>query len=1094
MTSANPDFGSAKIDQPATCQNNGQVTVSATPLAIDCMFTCWTENGEVVSTDNPYTFTLESDRNLVANFWEKKYIYEPIESLPSHISSNDIYVLGYQDGNNYYLHSSGTAAGKMKLSLYPANPVEYKFNDFGYAYNLVYAYCDNGDLSITTQGVSLSSFNPFDSTDPFALSITDGNISSAGSSGYTVCHNGNIITTHTGTSEGNLRFFKRIPLHYITLSVSPEETGTATATSGGETVQSAVEGTEITVSATPTEGYRFKNWTENGEVASTENPYTFTLTADRNLVANFYKPYDFSAICETGQTLYYRIIDAEQHWVSIVAPNSDNYLECYEGYTRPTGNISLPATVSHNEISYTVKAIGDCAFYFCSGLTGLLTIPNSVTNIGEGAFEGCSGFTGSLTIPNSVTNIGEGAFWNCLGFNGSLTIGSSVTNIGKEAFELCSGFTGSLTIPNSVTNIGEAAFFACSGFKGSLTIPNSVTSIGNQAFYGCSGFNGSLTIGNAVTSIGNSAFEGCSGFTGSLTIGNSVTNIGIRAFYHCSGLNGSLTIGCSVTSIEQYAFYGCSFTNIISKAQTAPSLASKIPNASGNVYIPAAASTLESYQNRWSGYDYIFIQYNREDYHFNGTGSEWNTAANWEENEVPFMPCHNVFVNADCIFDATGVNAVMHSVNVAAGKTLTIAEDKTLTADLIILENGAQLIDNGSVNCSDYTVKKEIAANGRASDVNWFTISSPLTASTALANVKGLIPTTVTATDYDLYRLDEKNGIWVNSKVNDNSNVIANPDFKTIDKGVGYIYHIENGTTLEFNGKINVGDVECNLTTGAAHGYNLIGNPFTQNIKLTDVRKGSADFADGFYVLSNENTWGTRLTDGEIKPLQGFLVQATVASGVTISKPGSGSKGERSDKKNDNIEIVVSNDNYKDNAFAVLGEGTGLNKLSHRNAEAPMLYIPQDGEDFAIAFMNEGVRVFPLNFKAMTTGRYDISVKATDDINHLILIDNMTGEKTNMLLEDCYSFVGSPADNENRFTVKLGVSNGSDDDEQFVYQYGNELIIDGEGLLQVFDVLGRVVISEEVHGQRVDVSKLTTGAYIVRLTGNEVKTQKIIVR
>ncbi|MCQ2306140.1 MAG: leucine-rich repeat protein, partial [Bacteroidales bacterium] len=431
VTSANPDFGSASIDQTATCQNNGQVTVSATPAG-NCMFTCWTENGEVVSTDNPYTFTLESDCNLVANFWEKKYIYEPIESLPSHISSNDIYVLGYQDGNNYYLHSSGTAAGEMKLSLYPANPVEYRFADFESS-NLVFASCNinnnNKSLSITTQGVSLSPFNPFGgSTDPFALSITDGNISSAGSSGYTVCHNGNIITAHTGPSEGNLRFFKRIPLHYITLSVSPEETGTATATSGGETVQSAVEGTEITVSATPTEGYRFKNWTENGEVASTENPYTFTLTADRNLVANFYKPYDFSAICETGQTLYYRIIDAEQHWVSIVAPNSDNYLECYEGYTIPAGNISLPATVSHNEISYTVKAIGDCAFYSCSGLTGLLTIPNSVTNIGEGAFERCSGFTGSLTIPNSVTNIGETAFWYCSGFNGSLTIGSSVTN------------------------------------------------------------------------------------------------------------------------------------------------------------------------------------------------------------------------------------------------------------------------------------------------------------------------------------------------------------------------------------------------------------------------------------------------------------------------------------------------------------------------------------------------------------------------------------------------------------------------------------------------------------------------------------------
>ena len=46
-------------------------------------------------------------------------------------------------------------------------------------------------------------------------------------------------------------------------------------------------GTEYTVTATPNEGWEFLNWTENGEVVSTNPVYTFTVTADRNLVANF---------------------------------------------------------------------------------------------------------------------------------------------------------------------------------------------------------------------------------------------------------------------------------------------------------------------------------------------------------------------------------------------------------------------------------------------------------------------------------------------------------------------------------------------------------------------------------------------------------------------------------------------------------------------------------------------------------------------------------------------------------------------------------------------------------------------------------------
>ena len=244
-------------------------------------------------------------------------------------------------------------------------------------------------------------------------------------------------------------------------------------------------------------------------------------------------------------------------------------------------------------------------FYGCSGFTGSLVIPNSVTEIGDCAFYNCSGFTGSLTIGNSVTEIGDCAFYNCSGFTGSLTIGNSVTEIGALAFDGCSGFTGTLTIPNSVTTIGPSAFcycsgftqvkfnavncedvnrdikpfqgcggtltiggsvqripawmfYGCSGFTGSLAIPNSVTEIGDFAFYSCFGFTGSLTIGNSVTEIGTHAFDGCSGFTDALTIPNSVTTIGSLAFYDCSGFTGSLTIPNSVTEIGDYAFSGCS--------------------------------------------------------------------------------------------------------------------------------------------------------------------------------------------------------------------------------------------------------------------------------------------------------------------------------------------------------------------------------------------------------------------------------------------------------------------------------------------------------------------------------------------------------
>ena len=101
------------------------------------------------------------------------------------------------------------------------------------------------------------------------------------------------------------------------------------------------------------------------------------------------------------------------------------------------------------------------------------------------AFYECSGFTGDLTIPNSVTTIETSTFENCTGFKGKLTIPNSVTTIGEHAFDECSGFTGNLTIPNSVTTIGHLAFGACSGFTGDVSLPKSLEILGSTSFKAC---------------------------------------------------------------------------------------------------------------------------------------------------------------------------------------------------------------------------------------------------------------------------------------------------------------------------------------------------------------------------------------------------------------------------------------------------------------------------------------------------------------------------------------------------------------------------------------------------------------------------------
>lgn len=121
--------------------------------------------------------------------------------------------------------------------------------------------------------------------------------------------------------------------------------------------------------------------------------------------------YDFSAVCETGQTLYYNITNAEYHYVELTYPdNSGLAFHYWDGYEKPIGDIILPKYVyDANDDLYFVTSIGSAAFYGCSGMTSII-ISNYVTSIGQYAFRNCFGLT-SITIPNSVTSIDKSAFF-----------------------------------------------------------------------------------------------------------------------------------------------------------------------------------------------------------------------------------------------------------------------------------------------------------------------------------------------------------------------------------------------------------------------------------------------------------------------------------------------------------------------------------------------------------------------------------------------------------------------------------------------------------------------------------------------------------
>ena len=177
--------------------------------------------------------------------------------------------------------------------------------------------------------------------------------------------------------------------------------------------------------------------------------------------------YDFSAVCPSGQTLYYTVLSLSEQTVALTY--YDYYYAGWEQWETyyygapeaPSGDLIIPETVEYHDIQFTVTKIGANAFRLCN-ITSVV-IPNSITTIGDGAFytvdyEG-HGLIGELVLPENLQSIGSEAFsWNTR--LTKVTIPNSVKVIGYRCFEICINLSH-LTIGSGVEEIGNYAFDDC---------------------------------------------------------------------------------------------------------------------------------------------------------------------------------------------------------------------------------------------------------------------------------------------------------------------------------------------------------------------------------------------------------------------------------------------------------------------------------------------------------------------------------------------------------------------------------------------------------------------------------------------------------
>ena len=292
--------------------------------------------------------------------------------------------------------------------------------------------------------------------------------------------------------------------------------------------------------------------------------------------------YDFSAVCESGQTLYYTITSTLHHRVIV---------DMGEESSTISGNVILPMFVDYGGTTYTVYGIGQSAFRNDT-LLNSITLSDSINYIGDGAFTRCSHLR-EVRMGNNVRYIEDGAFYRCSQLE-FLELPNSLCLIGSGAFKQ-SGLR-LISIPNSVKEIWDLVFSHC----GSLTevilpdtlrfgitdnlfencvnlqrieMPSCCEAIGANAFENCSSLE--FIELPMLLSIGPNAFSGCSGMTEIKLLLNDGARIWFSAFSNCSNLKRvviDVPYSYAGVFLESNVFDGTDLESITIKCQKVPEI------------------------------------------------------------------------------------------------------------------------------------------------------------------------------------------------------------------------------------------------------------------------------------------------------------------------------------------------------------------------------------------------------------------------------------------------------------------------------------------------------------------------------------------
>ena len=580
--------------------------------------------------------------------------------------------------------------------------------------------------------------------------------------------------------------------------------------------------------------------------------------------------------------------------------------------------------------------------------------------------------------------------------------------------------------------------------------------------------------GNVLYCVGGSSY-GSNAFNADLNTPQITVTPGLcLTFHHSISISSNAIVSAFVNlpSSETVTLWDTKNDN----------LSTGVTSISLNDYVGQTISFTFNYSSTGSSAFNIFdvTLYNLNTFTKQTEDGYWNETGNWSAGTLP-EATETVVVAGEAVIP-DGCTAQAEEVLITSMGSLTIADG----GQLIHNNQGVQAMVQKAI--TPYTVAQ---GNGDQKPNSWYLIASPI--QNAVEPSESLI-----SNNFDLYRFNQSETLeWENYQ----QFFYLSPYFKLFN-GQGYLYANDGGgsnddVTIGLEGKLRPGNevLELPLSYDASAqfaGWNLIGNPFAHNVTAYTAY----NVEDGCFRMNDthDDLMVSEIsTTDPLKPMEGFFVKAT-DMGATLTFNTS----KRDEFSGDGSIFVEVLDDGKiiDRLIVKMQDRMPLEKFSlseHRTK----VFVPRDHREMAIVSCEGNEQ--PVYFKAEKNGTYTIRVSETlnsqfSTLNHLHLIDNLTGADIDVLQTPTYTFTARTTDYASRFTLVFNANDHESENDNFAFISNGQLIVTGEGILQIFDVLGHQLYAKQV-SLTTNLSTLTSpGVYVLRLIqGDTVRCQKIVI-